>query len=714
MNVGDSMDRELERRVESLEEEVRSLREELSQFKKSAYPIAYDEKASKSLLFKMKQEKTTKREQYKEELQQPTLENEGQLTKQVVMAQEQPKPQRSLEETIVWALPKVFMVILVLGVLWGLKLISDYGYLSNSVKIMLAYLLSILLIALPYALEKKKKSTQAVIISLYGGAFIIGILTTAAGTILYGVIGLNLALFIAILYIAYGIFISYVKANEVLTIFVIFTSLLLPYLLEYMDFSELLIIQFVVILFSLIQLVVVKHRQQVALHVTTAFTHLSSLALWGLSANVDMYFAIGMSLIVLIYLYSWWKVYEPESKWRRVHEGLLFSYNVFALFSLKFVSRNLEFDTVLFLLLLAIYSITAFIAYKEQRKSVVDIAATIAFLGVVFTILTWDRSYETNILLFGLVAFVGIMLGIKLSASIMKVTYSLQFFIMTVITLVVCEVKPFFTIGHLSVVMLLIYLIGIYSYVKRPKGDLNRFQAIMNKLHVQDVLPILILGYFLIYCTNLEFAYITNGGNQPYVTYMLILVLLVISLFSPEKWIGKFLPLALIVGSGGALLILLLTGDYEEGNWPYNFIAKIVYLAVILAILADLYSKGAIYKKWEKYVEKIQIFINSGIVLCILLVMSILSVMHSNGLVYYEVAVTGNTIVIFTAAGLALLAGTKRTWRDVKIMGFVLLCIGIFKLIFFDLSELDLLVRSALFIVVGGVGLLLSNRLLRK
>ena len=34
-----------------------------------------------------------------------------------------------------WALPKVFMVILVLGVLWGLKLVSDYGYLSNEVKI---------------------------------------------------------------------------------------------------------------------------------------------------------------------------------------------------------------------------------------------------------------------------------------------------------------------------------------------------------------------------------------------------------------------------------------------------------------------------------------------------------------------------------------------------------------------------------------------------
>lgn len=42
-------------------------------------------------------------------------------------------------------------------------------------------------------------------ISLYGGAFIIGILTTAAGAILYEVLGLTMALIIAVIFIGYGI-----------------------------------------------------------------------------------------------------------------------------------------------------------------------------------------------------------------------------------------------------------------------------------------------------------------------------------------------------------------------------------------------------------------------------------------------------------------------------------------------------------------------------
>lgn len=698
------MDRQLERRVELLEEEVRSLREELSQLKGETHP----KQNSISHLKKALLDKPIP-------IQQTTVEGES-AVEQTIQPQKQPiKPQRSLEETITWVLPKVFMVILVLGVLWGLKLISDYGYLSDGVKIVLAYALSIGLIVLPYILEKKQKSSPAIIISLYGGAFIIGILTTAAGAILYDVLHLNTALIIAVLYVAYGIFISYYKANEVLTIFVIFTSLLLPYLLEYMDFSELLIIQFVVILFVAIQFVIVKHRQQIALHITTAFTHLSALALWGLSDNVDMYFAIGMLLIASIYLYSWWKLYEPESKWRAVHEGLLFSYHVFALLTLLWVTNDITFDTILFLLMLVIYSMTAFAAYKQRLQHVVDVVATIAFLAFIFMMGTFDLSDDVLILLLGFVAFSGIMLGMRLRAPVMKVTYSLSFFLITLITMATSEVKPFFTLNHLSVVMICLYLIAIYMYVKQPKENLSRFETWAERVNIQHLLPIIISAYFMTYVIDLEYGYISNVGETPFVSLIVLLVLFVLSLFARDQWIGKFLVTALLIATSLASLVLLTIGYYADTNWSFNLVAKIIYLVVIIALLADFYSSGIVYKKYEGLLsKKIEVFINTGFVLCILFIMSIFSLLDHSGWIDYSVAVTGNTITIFATASAALMVGAKRGWRNVKIMGFTLLAIGIFKLIFFDLSALDLLIRSALFIVVGGVGLLLSNRLLRK
>ena len=121
------------------------------------------------------------------------------------------------------------------------KLVSDYGFLSDSIKILLGFVLSIGLGICAFIMEKKQKGSRVVALSLYGGAFIVGILSTSAGAILYDVLGLYMALIVALIYIVYGVAISYIKGNEALTVLVVFTSLLLPYLLEYMEFNMMII-----------------------------------------------------------------------------------------------------------------------------------------------------------------------------------------------------------------------------------------------------------------------------------------------------------------------------------------------------------------------------------------------------------------------------------------------------------------------------------------
>ncbi len=238
------MSLELERRIAKLEEEMADLRQELQRLK-------HTQGSEKINTLDARQ---TMIEQAKLVIPKPTREplNKPELAPKLAkVPQKEVQPQPTMEERVMWALPKVFMVILVTGVLWGLKLVSDYGYLSNDVKIILAYALSVGLAAIAYALERKKAGSSAITISLYGGAFIVGILTTAASAILYNIIALTPALGITFVYIGYGIAISYFKKNEALTIFVAFTSLLLPYLLEYMDFNAVIISTFVIVLFAI-------------------------------------------------------------------------------------------------------------------------------------------------------------------------------------------------------------------------------------------------------------------------------------------------------------------------------------------------------------------------------------------------------------------------------------------------------------------------------
>ena len=73
-----------------------------------------------------------------------------------------------------------------------------------------------------------------------------------------------------------------------------------------------------------------------------------------------------------------------------------------------------------------------------------------------------------------------------------------------------------------------------------------------------------------------------------------------------------------------------------------------------------------------------------------------------------------NTFSIFIAAISSLIIGNRSGWKTVKYLGFALLVFGFVKMIFFDLTSLDILVRSILFIIVGAVGLLVSNRLMKK
>ncbi len=156
------MSLELERRIAKLEEEMADLRQELSVLKGSQSTEKMNTLDARQSMIKQSEPIKPK----------PVLESKPIPTK---VAEKEVQPQPSMEERVMWALPKVFMVILVMGVLWGLKLVSDYGYLSDGVKIILAYVLSVGLAVIAYGLERRKVGSSAITISLYGGGHLLSV-----------------------------------------------------------------------------------------------------------------------------------------------------------------------------------------------------------------------------------------------------------------------------------------------------------------------------------------------------------------------------------------------------------------------------------------------------------------------------------------------------------------------------------------------------------
>ncbi|MEO4053324.1 DUF2339 domain-containing protein [Solibacillus sp. CAU 1738] len=703
------MERELESRVEVLEAEVRALRAELAELRQTP------EQATKSQIH----QKVFTVEAYEKVTPKVTEEvNEAEQTEPIIAKSNvtQPaKPKRTLEETVTKALPKVFMVILVLGVLWGLKLISDYGYLSDSVKILLAFVLSIGLGTAAYMMEKKDFGSPPVTISLYGGAFIVGILTTAAGAILYDVLSLTIALVIALCYIAYGIAISYVKGNEILTIFVVFTSLLLPYLLEYMDFNSLFIMAFVILLFAAMQFVILKHQQKIAFYIATFFSVIATFIVWTLQLDNNVFFVIGTIAVLAIFLASWWRLYDKSENYKTVQEGLLFGFSGFTMLCLNILLLDVTFAEGYLMIALALFVGAVFIMYKEKQHRVFDITATIALLIVfnIFLVLNLPDGYD--VLIFASSAFAGMMLGIRLRAPVMKVIYSLLLGLIALIIFTVEHVVPFWQLGHLTLVLLLIFMTVAYIFAKRPKNDRTRFEELMEKYFVMDGIAVGIVLFFMLYIVKLDFAYFSIGDNLPYVFMMVIAIAAISSYLVDRNWFGEAVPVVLTAFYFMSVFILIVSALNNSYYDSLNILARIISLVVLLALLADLYQEGLIYKKWhsliEKYVDEI---LSSGIILAMFQVMSLITYFNHVDMIAWGIAVTGNTFSIFIAASIALMLGMKKQWRYTKYTGFGLLIFAILKLIFFDLSSLDLLIRAVLFITVGGAGMVLSSRLLKK
>lgn len=698
------MKKDVLERIMTLEREVKDLRIELHQLRQDQLLKPKKSEDTEPILRKYL-----------------ALNKESPAAKPVAVKQvkEKPaKPKRSLEETFMWALPKVFMVILVLGVLWGLKLVSEYGYLSDSVKIMLSYVLSIGLGVYAFVMEHKGKLSSSVIIALYGGAFIVGILTTAAGAILYDVLGLYTALVIALVYIVYGVAISYRRGNEALTVLVVFTSLLLPYLLEYMDFSGVIIAVFIVLLFTAVQIVIVKHRQRKALYVGAVFSMLATTIVAGFNNQNELVFASSTVIVFCLFLFSFLRIYDAQSKVKNVHAGLLCGLAMLTIGIVK-TSFYINDNTIILLvaILLLVLSSAAYQMKKQQKQELLDVLATVSVMAVLTIISHIPSTAQWDLLMYIVTAFAGLMLAFKLQVKLMKWVYGLIFAYLGFITIVENEVRPLLSVEHVTLLLVLALLIYLWFFIRRlPKHKVKEEETADFELPIrlEDGLAVIIYGAVLSYIYKLDVVYMT-GYHLEYVFLLVIALLFIAVLYVKPAHIGPILPI--VAGIVYAVVGFLVYIDQWNiiGEVPLAIALKLLYVGVLIVVLLNLWTKGRIYRNNALHItEAVEAIFVIGIVVILLAIFGLTDFMHTYSVIGWSVAVITNTVSIFVLASLSLLMATKRDYKNLKLTGIGLLFFGIVKMIFFDLSALDLLIRSVLFIGIGAVGLFVSNKLLGK
>ena len=623
------------------------------------------------------------------------------------------KPHKTFEQTITTILPKVFIVILVLGVLWGLKVASDYGILHDGLKIALGFIGSVALFVIAFWMERKQKGSMQVALMLYGGAFVVGILTTAAGAILYDVLGLYVALFITFLYISYGVAISYVKGTESLTALVVFTSFLLPYLLEYMAFNSFIIVAYVVLLFTVLQFVILKHRQKYALYVGAFLSSLALVILTVTVAEEHLIYPVAIAAVAAMFLIVMQKLFQTiVAKHRAIHAGFLFSLLMYFVLAMNIAASFNDIAAYVSLSLFVAACIgCAFVARKAGQQALFDVTLSAALIALLTMIFYFETGYAERLLLLFVTVSVGLLLANRLRALFMQAVYSVLFTIISLMIVVDGNIEPFWSVGHVTYVLVIVALVLLYRQLYKPLEEPSPFELVRQKLYVIEWIPVALYMVVLLYSMHFQNYYLPYY-SMSYLALMLIAAAFVVMLFVlPTQ---KHVPLFIVSAFGFAMAYIILATNpiAPAGEAFVGVFIRLLYLILVSYALYNFLQGGLVREKLIQ--SPVDVAWMSAVIALLVGLFGVTNFITLNDLAPWNFKVVVNTVAIFALASISLFVGNKRDEAKIRLFGLSLLVVGIVKLIFFDLSSLDLIVRSVLFIIIGGAGLVLTNKLLAK
>ncbi|WP_456279109.1 DUF2339 domain-containing protein [Bacillus sp. AK128] len=318
----------------------------------------------------------------------------------------------------VW-MPRIFIFVLLLGVVWGFKAASDYGYLNHTVKIGIGVISAFVLFYLGQ--HQIKKSRVALGQVLLGGSIVLLFIVTFAAHMLYGMISTLPALLLNIVWIVLGMFLAHQYKSEPLAVLTAVGGFLIPFLLESQNPAVLNFVLFETLLYIAFLLFALKKSYPILYHVAFGLLHIT-LLIGALVIQPDQIELFGIAVmiqhIVLLGTFIWKHTFIKHQI------PVLFTSSVLTFTWIRFTFSVGEFE-LFTLLMFAGYGILSFFYWKKDR---IRLSVTIAVATVSLLLLMVSRFELENItgllIVHGLISFfLGIISKSKLQQAIGAIIY---------------------------------------------------------------------------------------------------------------------------------------------------------------------------------------------------------------------------------------------------------------------------------------------------
>lgn len=491
---------DLEKRVELLEKEVRLFR---SQIRTTTQPVQQIE---------MRQQKP---EQIKKKRESVSIQPQPSIQLGKSQLEAKNKKELDLEHLIgkVW-LPRIFIFVLLIGVIWGFKAAVEGGYLNEQVRVIIGFVASGAFLF--FGERETKKSRNALGHVLLAGSVAVLILTTFAMHMLYGFIPTTFAFMLNVIWLALGMYLSHRHQSQPLAVLSAIVGVLVPFLVKSVSPNIVFLVGYEVILYSLFLMYAIRKRYLVLYYTSAVLLQIILLITYLLVghirvANEEKVWVIGALVQHLLLLAT----YHYSNHFMKHQMGLLFATFIATIFWFQSMISIDGYGLILlgFFLLYVILS-ALYWERKKDKQPVFLSLATFSLLLFFMSTLEYSEWLPPILMLQGIVA---IYIGLKTLSRLQLLSGLLVYIIgaFSALYLLIEGIQSVFSIGSFTWIIGLGTLYTLNWLIREHKQKFNKlFDWNIDEPVLNAVFYLLIALGSLIFITNVSYVATENWTLQ--------------------------------------------------------------------------------------------------------------------------------------------------------------------------------------------------------
>lgn len=576
MMRGERMKEDLNKKIEALETAIETMQEALYELKAKQRKIEVDKVQQNVNKEKKEYIEAVSNEKLQEDVVKTRKSMQEPEVKQVDISAFKPEPFNIIKFCQTW-LPRIFVGIMLLGVIWLFKAGVDAGLLTPAIRVVFGIVLSA---GLYYVGDIQiKRERQALGLVLAGGSITGIILTTFAAHYLYEFIPASIAFVCNIIWVVLGIYLAKRYRSEYLAIFVAVGAFFVPFLLNsttpntYIFFSYETILTISLLWYALRNLY--KYLYMISYVVAAIVLFVFFVVMSILVENVQVQLTV---VYGAIHLLLFWHMFSERSF---IQEARLAIFSANAVFFILAISQIPEFTTWGLVISAFVHAVMFVLEYRKNKHSVFSNLIFGFAMGSFSLAILYEYSLVNAAIVLLLQGFLGMVTAIKVKQNI-KLYVGATIYAIGMVQTIFSPFDEFISAGFVAHII----LIGTFYYCMIQAKEVL---ASLGK-YVYSIALYSLMVIVFITITRIGEVLSTDGSI---ISVSVSLLWMVYALFA--VWFGRYRQMNEILYAGLVVLVVtvgkLFLLDLPEVSMMIRAVLFLIVGSIGIVISRMFFSK---------------------------------------------------------------------------------------------------------------------------